>query len=251
MVVAANMIEVAALIGDTARATMLGVLMGGQALTATELAFHARISRPTASEHLGRLLDARLISVTPRGRFRYYQITSPLVAQMLESMICVAALELPPRHRPRSARDDALCLARRCYDHIAGRLGVAIADALAARQFVHLGQDGGAVTEKGHQFLCAFGVQLETGHNSKRVFCRACLDWSERRYHIAGLVGAALQRRLLELDWIAPIGETRALTITHVGKIGLRDCFDIDLAASHPKPDVSPSPQDSNQRAAS
>lgn len=229
MVATANMVEVAALVGDTARATMLGALMGGQALTATELAFHARISRPTASEHLIRLLNARLIAVTPSGRFRYYRIASPLVAQMLESMISVAALELPPRHRPRSARDDALCRARSCYDHMAGRLGVAVADALVARGFVHLSQDGGAVTDTGRHFLCEFGVQLETARGSKRIFCRACLDWSERRYHIAGLVGAALQRRFLELGWVTKIRETRALTITDSGKAGLRERFAIDL----------------------
>lgn len=232
MVVAANMVEVAALVGHTARATMLGALMGGQALTATELAFLARISRPTASEHLVRLLDARLISVTPSGRFRYYRITSPLVAQMLESMISVAALELPPRHRPHSARDDALCLARTCYDHMAGRLGVAVADALVARSFVHLSDDGGAVTDAGYGFLCAFGAKLEVDRRSKRVFCRACLDWSERRYHIAGLVGAALQRRFLELDWIARTRETRALKITDTGTAGLKDWFDIDLGVA-------------------
>ncbi len=216
MVVAANMVEVAALVGDTARATMLGALMGGQALTATELAFLARISRPTASEHLVRLLDARLISVTPRGRFRYDRITSPLVGQMLESMISVAALELPPRHRPRSARDDALCRARTCYDHMAGRLGVAVADALVARSFVHLSEDGGLVTDAGYGFLCEFGAKL----------------WSERRYHIAGLVGAALQRRFLELGWIARTRETRALKITDTGTAGLKDWFDIDLGVA-------------------
>jgi DNA-binding transcriptional ArsR family regulator len=253
MVAAANMVEVAALLGDTARATMLGALMGGQALTATELAFHARISRPTASEHLARLLDAHLISVTPSGRFRYYRITSPLVAQMLESMIAVAALELPPRHRPRSARDDALCLARCCYDHMAGRLGVAVADALVAREFVHLGPDGGAVTDAGHDFFCEFGVQLEAPRSSKRIFCRACLDWSERRYHIAGLVGAALQKRFLELDWIGKIRDTRALKITDTGKAGLQERFGIDLdtvpagrftSSSHPL-------DENDQRAAS
>jgi DNA-binding transcriptional ArsR family regulator len=231
MVVAANMVEVAALVGDTARATMLGALMGGQALTATELAFQARISRPTASEHLIKLCDARLIAVTPRGRFRYYRIASPLVAQMLESMICVAALELPPRHRPRSARDEALYLARSCYDHMAGRLGVAVADALVARDVVQLSPDGGALTDAGHRFLCEFGVQLDM-RGSKRVFCRACLDWSERRYHIAGLVGAALQQRFLQLNWIAKMPETRALRITETGTAGLQAWLGVELASS-------------------
>src|SRR5260221_750309 len=102
MVAAANMVEVAALVGDTARATMLAALMGGQALTGSELAFIARISRPTASEHLVKLAEARLIAVSKQGRFHYYRITSPLVAQMLESIIAVAALEVPARYQPRS-----------------------------------------------------------------------------------------------------------------------------------------------------
>src|SRR5829696_9817980 len=108
MVAAANMVEVAALVGDTARATMLAALMGGQALTGTELAFLARISRPTASGHLAKLVEARLLAVTRRRRFSYYRIASPLVARMLESIKAVAAIELPPRHQPRSARDEAL-----------------------------------------------------------------------------------------------------------------------------------------------
>jgi len=124
MVAAANMVEVAALVGDTARATMLAALMGGQALTGSELAFLARISRPTASEHLARLVEARLLSVTKRRRFNYYRIASPLVAAMLESIKAVAAIEVPPRYQPRSARDDALRFARTCYDHLAGELGL-------------------------------------------------------------------------------------------------------------------------------
>ena len=108
MVAAANMVEVAALVGDTARSTMLGALMGGQALTGSELAFLAHVSRTTASEHLAKLVEARLITVTRKRRFNYYRIASPLVARMLESIKLVAAIEVPPRYQPRSARDDAL-----------------------------------------------------------------------------------------------------------------------------------------------
>src|SRR3981189_3440760 len=119
MVAAANMVEVAALVGDTARATILAALMGGQALTGSELAFLARVSRPTASEHLLKLVEARLVAVTKQGRYRYYRIASPLVARMLESIIAVAAIEVPTRYQPRSIRDDALRFARTCYDHLA------------------------------------------------------------------------------------------------------------------------------------
>src|SRR5262249_62201756 len=126
----ANMVEVAALVGDTARATMLAALMGGQALTASELAYLARVSRATASGHLAKLARANLVAVTSKRRFRYYRLASARVAQMLESIKLVAALDVPPRFSPRSARDDALRFARTCYDHVAGWLGVAIADAL-------------------------------------------------------------------------------------------------------------------------
>src|SRR3954447_10345578 len=146
MVAAANLVEVAALVGDTARATMLAALMGGQALTGSELAYLARIARPTASEHLMRLVEARLLAVTRQGRFRYYRIASPLVAQMLESIKAVAALEVPARYQPRSLRDDAQRFARTCYNHLAGQLGVAIADALAADGHIVLADDGGEVT---------------------------------------------------------------------------------------------------------
>lgn len=119
MVAAANFVEVAALVGDTARATMLAALMGGQALTSSELAALAHVSRPTASGHLGRLVAARLLSVRQERRHRYYRIASPLVAQMLESITAVAAIETPTRYRPRSMQDDALRFARTCYDHLA------------------------------------------------------------------------------------------------------------------------------------
>src|SRR5690349_9559558 len=160
MVAAANLVEVAALVGDTARATMLAALMGGQSLTGTELAYVARVSRPTASEHLARLVEARLLAVTRKRRFAYYRIASPLVAQMLESIKAVAAIEVPPRHQPRSAADEALRFARTCYDHIAGTVGVAIADGLQAAGHVTLSDDGGELTDGGAGLLQRFGAKL-------------------------------------------------------------------------------------------
>jgi DNA-binding transcriptional ArsR family regulator len=229
MVAAANMVEVAALVGDTARATMLAALMGGQALTASELAFLARISRPTASEHLSKLVDARLLSVTRKRRFSYYRITSRLVAGMLENIKAVAAIEVPPRHQPRSAEDDALRFARTCYDHLAGQLGVAIADALIANGSVVLGDDGGEVTEAGARLLADFGANLASKSSGKRIFCRPCLDWSERRYHIAGHVGAEICRRCLELGWLGRQRDTRAVKLTAAGRAGFRETFGVDL----------------------
>ncbi len=229
MVAAANVVEVAALIGDTARATMLSALMGGQALTASELAARARISKSTASGHLTKLVGARLLAVTQKRRNRYYRIASPLVATMLESMKAVAAIEVPPRHQPRSTQDDRLRFARTCYDHLAGQLGVAIADALVSKGYVVLTDDGGEVTNSGAHFLSAFGVELISKSRSRRIFCRPCLDWSERRYHVAGLVGAEIWRRCLELGWLRRDRDTRAVCVTSIGQIGLRDTFGISL----------------------
>ncbi len=229
MVAAANMVEVAALVGDTARATILAALMGGQALTGSELAFLARISRPTASEHLARLVEARLIATTRQGRFSYYRIASPLVARMLESIIAVAAIEVPPRYQPRSIRDDALRFARTCYDHLAGRLGVAIADALVANGHIVLTDDGGEVTDAGARFFADFGADLTSPSRSRRIFCRPCLDWSERQYHVAGRVGAEIWRRCLELGWLARERDSRALRLTAAGKAGLARAFGVVL----------------------
>jgi len=226
--VAANVVEVAALVGDTARATMLAALMGGEALTATELAYLARVTRSTASGHLAKLVDARLLAVTRRRRFSYYRIASPLVARMLESIKAVAAIELPPRYQPRSARDEALRFARTCYDHLAGQVGVAITDALVANGHIVLGEDGGEVTGAGARFLAGFGADLTP--RGRRIFCRPCLDWSERRYHVAGLVGAQIWRRCLELGWLTRQRDTRALRLTAAGKAGLLDTFGVDLA---------------------
>jgi DNA-binding transcriptional ArsR family regulator len=228
MVVAANLVEVAALVGDTARATILAALMSGQALTASELAYIARVSRPTASEHLTKLVEARLIAVTKQGRYRYYRIASPLVARMLESIIAVAAIDVPPRYQPRSIRDDALRFARTCYDHLAGQVGVAIADALVANGHIVLSEDGGELTAAGARFL------TELNARGKRVFCRPCLDWSERRPHVAGLVGAEIWRRCLELGWFKRERDSRALRLTTAGRAGLLDTFGIDLATELP-----------------
>ena len=230
MVAAANMVEVAALVGDTARATMLAALMGGQVLTASELASLARVSRPTASGHLGKLTAARLLSVTKKRRNRYYRIASPLVARMLESIKAVAAIETPARYQPRSAQDDALRFARTCYDHLAGQLGVAIADALVAKNYLVLNEEGGEVTARGKKALAQFGADLTAKSSSRRIYCRACLDWSERRYHVAGLVGAAILSRCLELAWVTRGRDTRAVRLTPAGRRGLCKTFGVELA---------------------
>jgi DNA-binding transcriptional ArsR family regulator len=227
MVAAANLVEVAALVGDTARATMLNALMGGQSLTATELAYCANVSRSTASGHLSKLVAARLLTVIRNRRFSYYRIASPLVATMLESIKVVAAIEVPPRRQPRSANDDALRFARSCYDHLAGRLGVAVTDALVAMGHVILTDEGGEITSSGGRFLFAFGADLTP--RTRRIFCQPCLDWSERRYHLKGLVGARILDRLFELGWLKRVSDSRALQLTSSGRAGLSEVFQIEI----------------------
>jgi DNA-binding transcriptional ArsR family regulator len=225
-----NIAEAAALVGDPARANMLVALMDGRALTAKELAFVAGVSPQTTSGHLAKLADARLLTCIRQGRHRYYRVASPLVARMLESITLVAEIEAPPRHRPRSPRDDALRMARTCYDHLAGRLGVAIADALVARDAVMLSDDGGEVTAAGAAFLAeGLGIDL-AAMSRRRAFCRPCLDWSERRPHLAGAIGAALAESCFARGWIERIGDSRAVEITPRGRDALRELFSFDPA---------------------
>ena len=229
-----NIALVAALVGDPARANMLVALMDGRALTAKELAYAAGVSPQTASGHLAKLADGRLLACIRQGRHRYYRVASPLVARMLESITLVAAIEAPPRHRPHSPRDDVLRLARTCYDHLAGRLGVAIADALVARGAVVLSDDGGEVTTEGAAFLADRLTLDLAGIPRRRTFCRPCLDWSERRWHLAGALGAALAERCFALGWVDRIRDSRAVALTPRGQIALRELFRIDAERLRP-----------------
>jgi len=225
-----TMAEVAALVGDPARANILDTLLDGRAFTATELAFAAKVGAPTASAHLAKLVEARLLSVVKQGRHRYYRLASPLIARMLESIMAVAAIEMPPRYRPRSPRDEALLLGRTCYDHLAGRLGVGIAAALVARSQVVLSDDAGEVTADGMKLLGDLGIELAAEKRpGPRRFCRPCLDFTERRFHLAGALGAMLARRCFELRWIERRRDSRAVAITPMGHEGFRNAFDLDL----------------------
>jgi DNA-binding transcriptional ArsR family regulator len=217
----------ASLLGDPARAAMLQTLMDGRALTAKELAFAAHISPQTASGHLSKLTNAGLLSMTAQGRHRYFRLASAAVAEMVESIMAVAAQSRPVEPRRTAWKGgEALRNARTCYDHIAGRLGVRIADSMIERGHVLLAEDGGEVTEAGQKFLTGFGAEPPPG---KRVFCRACLDWSERRPHLAGRLGAAIACRCFELGWIARMRDTRALSITEAGRHGFERTFGVTL----------------------
>jgi len=224
--------ELGALMGDTARANIMSALMGGQALTASELAYRAGVTAQTTSGHLAKLTEAGLLSLARQGRHRYYRLASPLVGRMLESMMAVASTQSPPRYRPASRIDDDLRQARTCYDHLAGRLGVALADALTGHGYVRLSDDGGTTTRRGEKFLTGWVIDLAAAANQRRSFCRPCLDWSERRPHIAGALGAQLADRCLALDWVQRRKDSRALIITRQGLRGFKDLLDIGLASA-------------------
>ena len=216
--------EVAALIGDAARANILSALMGGRALTAGELARQAGVSAQTTSGHLAKLAGAELLALEKQGRHRYYRLASADVAHAMEALMAVAATG-PKRHRPVGPKDEALRTARTCYDHVAGRLGIALADALCERGHVILADGSGAVTDDGRHFLHEFGIDLATDTRSRRPFCRTCLDWSERRPHLAGRLGATLFEKSLALGWIARIPESRVLRISQAGQRGFATTF--------------------------
>jgi DNA-binding transcriptional ArsR family regulator len=223
-----RMAEVAALVGDPARANILAALMCGRALTAGELVRAAGVSAQTTSGHLARLAEGRLIACVKQGRHRYYRIASPRVAEMLESIMAVVA-DAPARHRPSSKLDDAMRAARTCYDHLAGKLGVGLTGALCARGHVALADDGGEVTRSGIAFFEEFGVDLAAARARRRIFCRPCLDWTERRPHLGGSVGAALAQRCFDLGWVERMREGRALLVTPKGRRGFGERFGLAL----------------------
>ena len=220
--------EAASLIGDPARANMLAALLDGRAMTATELGFAAGVAPSTASGHLSKLVDGRLLAVASSGRHRYFRLASPAVARVLEDLMTLAA-DGPPRHRPRTRCDEAMARARTCYDHLAGKLGVALADGLVERNHVRLGDEGGLLTQSGRAFLGDLGVEVEARRKSRRAFCRLCLDWSERRWHIGGAVGAALASRCFDLGWVERQSQGRAVTVTPAGERAFEELFGVRL----------------------
>jgi DNA-binding transcriptional ArsR family regulator len=220
--------EIAALVGDPARANMLSALMDGRALNAGELAYAAHVTPQTASAHLAKLVEARLLADQRQGRNRYFRLASPEVARMLEEIMAVAVARAP-RYRPAWMRDEALRSARTCYDHLAGRLGVALTDSLARNGHLVLEDDGGEVTQPGARFLDQFGLDLAGAAGKRRRFCRTCLDWSERRPHLGGAVGAALAQRCFALGWIERVNNSRAAAITPSGRDGFRAAFGVEI----------------------
>jgi DNA-binding transcriptional ArsR family regulator len=221
--------EIAALVGDPARATMVSALLDGRALTASELAFAARITPQTASTHLAKLTEAGLLSVVRNGRHRYFRLASPTVVDMIDGIVAVA-LEKRPRYRPLSRQARALSAARICYDHLAGRLSVDLTDSFVAREYVVLDDEAAEITTAGTRSFTEFGIELPTLRSTRRHFCRLCLDWTERRPHIAGGVGAAITKRYFDLGWMERMKRSHAVIVTPLGRRGFQETFGIDAS---------------------
>lgn len=208
---------VASLIGDPARANMLQALMDGRALTAKELAWLAGVAPQTASGHLGQLTRGGLLEVAVQGRHRYFRLAGPEVAAAVESLLALAeARPLERRFRPRVQED--LRQARTCYDHLAGRLGVAIHDALMDGGHLAVEAGGYGLSASGQAVFAALGVDPAAGGKARRAALRPCLDWSERRPHLAGSLAAALLCRCGEAGWITRRKDSRAVVLTPEGR---------------------------------
>jgi DNA-binding transcriptional ArsR family regulator len=217
----ADLAGVAGLLADPARTVMLDRLLAGRALSAGELARSAGVAPPTASAHLRRLLDGGLVVVEAQGRHRYYRLAGPPVAEAMEALALLARPR-PVRSLRQSQRAEALCFARTCYDHLAGVVGVATADALVRTGALRpAGDRDYQPTATGERLLGGLGVDVAALRRRRRAFARRCLDWTERTPHLSGALGAALLERLLELGWLARGPVPRGLLLTAAGRDGL------------------------------
>lgn len=214
-----NFAQTAILIGDPTRAAMLAALLGGQALTASELAHRACVSPQTASMHLARLLAGEIVRVEAAGRHRYYQLASPHIARTLETLATIAVpARITSLRQSEGAR--TLRFARMCYDHLAGTVGVALTERLTEHDIIAQVGETYQVTGSGIVWLEHCGIDTARVLSGRRIAARACLDWSERRHHIAGAFGAVLSEWLLDQGWLSRVQNSRALRLTEAGQTG-------------------------------
>jgi DNA-binding transcriptional ArsR family regulator len=239
----ADIAATGALLGDRGRARMVMALADGRALCASVLAREAGVAASTASGHLSRLLAGGLVVAEPHGRYRYFRLAGPEVARMIEAMALVSP-PAPVASLREGTRASALRAGRTCYDHLAGRLGTGLMSALIDAGVI-AGGDGAydpavacrdrpsargydvdyRLTERGAETLTAFGVDIRAAASGRRPLVGYCVDWSEQRHHLAGALGAAIHRRLLERGWISPAPPGRAVSLTPAGAAGLRAAF--------------------------
>lgn len=220
--------RIGALIGDPARANILGALLSGKALTATELAAEAGITGPTASSHLKKLMEGGLLTQAKQGRHRYFTLAGPEVGAVLEAVMGLAARRGHLRTRT-GPKDPAMRAARVCYDHLAGDMAVRIFDSLQSRNFLAISNDKGGfgLTEAGSSFVREIGIDLDALTSGRRPLCRVCLDWSERRNHLAGSLGAAFLTRFVDQGWLRREKTGRTVLISPKGQAELKALFPV------------------------
>jgi DNA-binding transcriptional ArsR family regulator len=209
--------SIAATLGEPARARMMSALMDGRARTATELALDGGVAASTASAHLSRLVNAGLVAVVKQGRHRYFSIVDPTVAAGIESLMRMAG-NADPDPRPFGPRDHALREARVCFDHLAGTLGVALKTRMVEAGYLIASAETASLSAEGERWLERIGIDMHALHAQRRVICRLCRDWSERRMHLAGGVGAELLRRMVALRFLQRVEGSRAVMVTARGR---------------------------------
>lgn len=220
---------IAAMVGDPARANMLTALLNGAALTASELSLEAGVTKQTASSHLNKLADTGLVAVEAQGRHRYYRLADADVAGLLETLMGVAMRAKALRTRP-GPKEPALRRARLCYDHLAGELGVGMFESFLKHKWVLPGPERTyALTRLGRAKVSSFGVDIEELELGARPVCRACLDWSVRRHHLAGALGAAILENVFERGWASQRRSSRVIEFTPAGEAHLQRVFAFSL----------------------
>lgn len=218
--------RIAALIGDPARANILTALMCGKALTASELSHEAGVSAQTASSHLAKLRDANLVQERKSGRHKYFNLASDDVAQVLESLMGLAAHTGHLRTRT-GPKDAAMRTARVCYNHLAGDMGVQMFRSMRTKGYLAGPDDTLALTESGQAFIAELGIDLSNLPRSKSPLCKSCLDWSARESHLAGQLGRALLTHFHDLGWAQRAPNSRVISFTKAGKTAFNQKFNL------------------------
>ncbi|WP_408009899.1 ArsR/SmtB family transcription factor [Pseudalkalibacillus sp. A8] len=228
MITGPNVAAVAKLISEPSRAVILTALLDGRFHPASSLAYVAGIKPQTASFHLKKMIDANVVRVEKHGRHRYYGLQNHEIAEVLESLLSLAP-KVEVKSFKQDSNDKAIRYARTCYDHLAGQLGVKITDSLLDNDFLKPVDNTFKLTPEGEKFFRDFEIDLGQVRKKRRAYIHKCLDWSERRHHLAGAVGNALLDRLIDLKWIERVPTIRAVKITPTGKSSLKEVFDIEI----------------------
>ncbi|MBS0657296.1 MAG: winged helix-turn-helix transcriptional regulator [Verrucomicrobia bacterium] len=214
-----DLARIARTLGDPSRIQMLSLLMDGRALTAKELSYGVGVSPATGTVHLQRLQGDGLLVSTSQGRHKYFRLASPDVAQCVEAVMAVA----PKAAVPSSPPDSPIRQARMCYDHLAGRLGRRLLEHLLEERLLKPAEAAFEITRRGEQQLGEIGVDVAAARGARRRFACGCLDWSERKDHLGGALGAAVATRLLTAGWVRRARDSRCVTVTSSGRTALRE----------------------------